>query len=72
LELSVVKEEIEDDIVVELAETGYQPSFAKLSSARKQENLNVDPKAYLDECLSKAVAANPTISGWIQASKPLH
>jgi hypothetical protein len=51
----------EQDIVADLEETGYQPSFTRLATIQKKSTLQVDPQEYLATCLMQLAPQQPQI-----------
>jgi exportin-2 (importin alpha re-exporter) len=60
----VLDEFIQDDL--DLEESGYQPSFTKLSSVKKVLNKDVDPEVYLYVMLKQVLAKNPALEGVVR------
>lgn len=57
----------EVDAVVDLEETGYQPSFTRLASTGlKKGDLAVDPETYLIQSLTMTLQKQPQLEGAIQ------
>ncbi|KAJ3273693.1 importin-alpha export receptor [Terramyces sp. JEL0728] len=61
----------ETDLVADLEEAGYQPSYSRLASgAVKKQDLNIDPETYLCTSLIALGQKQPKISQAIQTELP--
>jgi hypothetical protein len=49
------------DLVADLEETGYQPSFTRLATIQKKPTLQVDPQEYLANSLITLASQQPKI-----------
>ena len=63
---SMTTENLDIDLIGELEEVGYQPSFIRLaSSASKKAEINVDPEIFLVQSLALTLQANPQLESVI-------
>jgi hypothetical protein len=51
----------EPDLVADLEETGYQPSFTRLATIQKKPTLQVDPQEFLATSIVQLASQHPQI-----------